>query len=156
MRHDLLRLLRSLHADPAQPARAVGAAGREFARTWLSFESVLAYLHTLLATYAELYERGRISSGAPPLSAEGALRDGFVRVDSEDDLPHLTGTCTCDESVRERPRRVCAARADAPVHPALRKLARCTLWARPGHERCFDRRCCVGWDCGTRPLGCPS
>ena len=71
-------LLRSLHADSAQPARAVGAAGREFARTWLSFESVLDYLRTLLATYAKLYERGRLASGAPPLSAEGALRPCFV------------------------------------------------------------------------------
>ena len=182
VREDLLPLLTTLQADPAQ-AGAVAAAGRAFAVHWLSFGSVLEYLRTLLVSYSALYERGRRASGAPALTAEAAVAAGFVRIDSVDELPRLAGLCHCpprrgaqqqqqqngggaivgtmlsvttaDGMADESHRRACA-RTPAAGSPTvqLRELARCRLWAPPGGERCFDARCCVGWDCGTRPLGC--
>ena len=45
--------------------------------------------------------------------------------------------------------------AAAAVGVADEQQPACTLWAPRGGGRCRDQRCCAGWDCGLRPLGCP-
>ena len=156
-------LLRSLHARPAS-ASAVAAAARSFAVNWLSFDGVLAYLRTLLTVYGELYERGRRASGVPALSATDPAADGYLLVRSEADLQAITGLC--ERCPRERPKGRGKVRAPPPPLPEscttamstaarhLRTLPRCRLWAPPGGGRCFDERCCIGWDCGSAELGC--
>ena len=170
VREKLLPLLRSLHASPSQPA-AVAAAARAFALHWLSFEGVLSYLRILLHTYAAAYERGRRATASPPLNATDAAAAGYVRVDDENDLQALAGLCapkdrTCalvrpqggrsaGRAAREIAREMHSKCTTERVHRRWQKtLPPCTLWAPRGGSRCFDTRCCTGWDCGTWPLGC--
>lgn len=163
VRDSLLPLLHDLQSSPTRAA-AVAAKGRAFAVHWLSFEGVVEYLRLLLGAYGELYVRGRRVSGAKPLSVDPST-EGFIRVDSELDLPAITGLCRCHQRGRRgggpsdgEPRdpdheRACARESAAALRQR-KPNQRCQLWAPPGGSRCFDSRCCVGWNCGVRALGC--
>ena len=161
VRDQLLQLLRALRADTSIPgmldpnAARVAAAGRQFAQRWLSFDGVIQYFRTLLQRYGELYEKGRMLSGAPSLAERDHAAEGFIRVSSDAELRTVAGLCaSCKPRGRNGadPQAGCA-RLRAP-EMLQRKQPRCTLWAPRGGGRCFDERCCIGWDCGVRPLGC--
>ena len=149
VRDALLPLLRSLHADPTR-AGQVAAAGRRFASTYLSFDAVIGYLGALLNGYAEMRTRGDAhdaASARPPPTPSELLAQGYTHVATDDDLQRLSGMCDrCkDSGARSRPPPGCVVRPRLPA---------CTLWAPRGGGRCFDTRCCKGFDCATTPLGC--
>jgi hypothetical protein len=93
-----------------------------------------------------------------PMTAEALRAAGFTRVTSEAELRLLMGLCDACAGGRrrgeKRPPPGCVH--GHPARPALPALPRCTLWAPKGGSRCYDApsKCCKGWDCGTRPLGC--
>ena len=149
VRDHLLPLLRTLRASPDRTA-AIGAAGREFARTWLRWSSVLAYLRTLLVRYGELYGRANHPDGRADATRPHPSTEGYTRVASEADLLLLTGMCErCGE-------RLPGAERKRPATCALGRGGRaaCSLWAPRGGGTCFEPRCCKYWDCGNTPLGC--
>lgn len=152
VRDELLPLIRRLHAT--RQARAVAAAGQRFAQSHLSFDAVLSYFRSLLHGYAAARavaddagtrsEGGTSGGGGSPAErATALLADGYVRIDDESTLLRLTGMC--DQCKRNAFTPSCVP---APVAPA------CSLWAPKGGSRCLEARCCKGWDCSTRELGC--
>ena len=95
----------------------------------------------------------RASVAARRSSAAELLEAGYSRVSSEADLLRITGLCDmCKSSKRILPPSSCVRRPRVGVH--RRPLPLCTLFTPPGGGRCFDPRCCKGWDCAARPLGC--
>ena len=150
VRDALLPLLRRLRANSTHAA-AVAAAGRRFAQTYLAFPAVVGYFRSLLEAYGGLLQRGSVA--ARRSSAAELLEAGYSRVSSEADLLRITGLCdTCKSSKRILPPSSCVRRPRVGVH--RRPLPLCTLFTPPGGGRCFDPRCCKGWDCATRSLGC--
>ena len=132
----LLPTLARLRADERTAAR-IAAAGQRFARQWLSFASVLAYVRALLRAYAERY-RGRV-----------ALSPGVdTRVTSAAELRRLAGLCDCPPAagVDRASARACLK--------AVPEAWRCSPWPRKGGDRCFAAKCCVGYDCGDVDLRC--
>ena len=85
VRDALVPLLRRLAANETAAA-AAAAAGRAFANTWLSFDNVVGYLHTLLRAYGALFR----ARGPPPAAAPAAARaEGFAHVTTEEQLREL-------------------------------------------------------------------
>jgi hypothetical protein len=142
-----------LHKNETLSA-AVAAEGRRFATSWLTFPSVVLYLRTLLQAYGELFQP------AP----RAASLEGFSRITTEEDVRLLTGMCEgCKPPVPKQCQKPRVS--DAKILHDIAEGARghigggphlCTLWAPPGGGRCHDPRCCEGWDCGTKPLACPT
>ena len=147
VRDELLQLLRTLRANPAKAA-AVAAAGRTFALTHLSFDAVIGYFRALLSGYAAMRARGDASDASSARllpTADELLAQGYTHITGDADLQQLTGLCDrC-----RKPSRV--------PHGCTRSqsgLPGCSLWAPKGGGRCFEARCCKGFDCATTPLGC--
>ena len=71
----LIPLLHALRMDPQKGRRLALAAG-QFARTYLSFVSVVNYARKLLASYGKLYRS--------PVAVGGT--GGYVRINDEADI----------------------------------------------------------------------
>lgn len=144
----LLPTLERLRADERTAAR-IAAAGQRFARRWLSFASVLAYVRRLLRTYAERF-RGAV-----------ALTPGIdTRVTSAADLRKLAGLCDCLPKEATAGKRKLTATEEAQQAAArvcmnaVPEAWRCSPWPRKGGDRCHAAKCCVGYDCGDVDLRC--
>ena len=159
VRDALMPLLRRLAANETAAA-AAAAAGRAFANTWLSFDNVVGYLHTLLRAYGALFR----ARGPPPHAAAAAARaEGFAHVTTEEQLRELFRMCAGCPSSKSKVAPSCAKApgSDRQVHKRIAEggypkgtTPPCSLWPAPGGGPCLDARCCVGWDCGTPELGC--
>ena len=146
VRDALLPLLRSLHSNISH-AHAVADAGRRFARSHLSFDAVIGYFRALLIGYAEMRKRGDGGRAQHKWTDAELSAAGYTRVGTEAELQELMGLCDrCSAGRRATPPKSCFAKENA--------LPACTLWAPKGGGRCFDARCCKGFDCATRSLGC--
>ena len=169
VRDKLLPLVRALHANSSVGA-GVAAAGQAFARRWLALDAVVDYTRTMLRAYGQLYQRAGVRAGGhqagaasrsppPPPASTGkdAGMDGYVRVTSEADLPLVTGLCTscARPAVQRHVARVCTTRESRLAKQRGGWLPYCKVWAPKGGGSCRDPRCCIGWDCGVRDLGCP-
>jgi len=145
VRQQLVPLLRALRSDGKQ-RRRLGRAAAAFARSHLTHAAVVGYARALLTAYGTLY---RSEVAPPPADSEGG---GFFRIDSAQDLLRAARMCDCaadqarhgPHAARTRHEARCALGGGAACHPFPRGLAGC--WAA---------RCCAGWDCPTKALGCP-
>mmetsp|Transcript_26463 Transcript_26463/g.79085 ORF Transcript_26463/g.79085 Transcript_26463/m.79085 type:complete len:528 (+) Transcript_26463:105-1688(+) len=146
VRQQLVPLLRALRSDGTQ-RRRLGRAAAAFARSRLTHAAAVSYARALLTAYGTLYRSEVVAPS--PADSEGG---GFFRIDSARDLLRAARMCDCAaDNARHTPH---AAR---PRHEA-----RCTLGGgiacHPfprGSSGCWAARCCAGWDCPTKALGCP-
>ena len=142
----LLPTLERLRANPSR-SEQIASAGQRFARRWLTHERVVGYVSTLLRGYAARFH------------GEVSLSPQYLRLTDEADvLQRATGLCHC---VSRKQRKEMSADAFRTMHQQSSicmqqgQGQRCRPWAPKGGSRCFAPMCCVGWDCGSRPLGCP-
>uniref|UniRef100_A0A7S3FIJ1 Glycosyl transferase CAP10 domain-containing protein n=1 Tax=Haptolina ericina TaxID=156174 RepID=A0A7S3FIJ1_9EUKA len=149
VRTQLLPTLERLRRDPARAAR-IAAAGRRFAEHWLSHDSVLDYVSSMLSAYSARY-RGTVTApkGYMRLSTRGVEEAG-------DTLQRATGMCRClgrrPEDSNITPDEWRAMRRAGATCMSQGAGQRCRPWAPRGGGYCFAPKCCDGWDCGTRAL----
>ena len=152
IKRKLLPTLERLRQDP-KSAERIADAGRRFAQRWLRHDAIVQYVSSLLAAYASRF-RGAVT--LPPGYVQ--LRVGNAEAAGKQ-LQDATGLCRC---FRRRPDGSNATYSDwwrlrwaGEVCMAQGAGQRCRPWAPPGGGRCFAPKCCHGFDCGSRALGCP-